>query len=141
MKHFYSRVRKTRTCWLWLGGKTKAGYGTYKKTTAHRFSYQINNGIIPEGLEIDHLCNKRDCVNPKHLEAVTHSENQKRAWSRGSFKNRKVIRKTHCKNGHRFTKKSTYIQEGYRTCRICHKIREFDRRHKMLTCNAPYTSS
>lgn len=75
-------------CWLWFGGVDKAGYGKFRghrsgKIMAHRFSF----GFVPEGLEIDHKCRNKSCVNPEHLEAVTHQENMRR--------NPRI-----CRNGH-----------------------------------------
>lgn len=69
-------------CWLWRGAKTN-GYGFVqrkrKRTTAHRWVWEHINGPVPRGLEIDHLCHVRACVNPDHLEPVTHQENALRA--------------------------------------------------------------
>ena len=73
-------------CWIWQGSVGKHGYGRLKlkgKTcSAHRVMYEILVGKISEGLVIDHLCNTKSCVNPKHLEPVTLSENSQRAWDR-----------------------------------------------------------
>ena len=80
-ERFWPKVKKTNNCWLWLGFKNREGYGMFylgNTTTAHRVSYMIKHGSIPEGLHIDHLCRIRDCVNPDHLEAVTPSVNVKR---------------------------------------------------------------
>ena len=103
-----------------MASKTGGKNGDYavfcvngKQTYAHRFSYEFYKGKIPDGFQIDHLCRKRDCVNPDHLEAVTQKENINRGLvntSKNSF----------CKNGHEFTSKNTYTtKEGYRQCRVC----------------------
>lgn len=66
-------------CWIWQRATSRSGYGnvcvdrTYFR--AHRVYYERFKGPIPEGLEIDHLCRNRSCVNPEHLEAVTHRVN------------------------------------------------------------------
>lgn len=69
-------------CWLWVGECNDNGYGRFsvkgRKVYAHRSSYEIHVGPIPEGLHIDHLCRVRNCVNPEHLEPVTRSENVRR---------------------------------------------------------------
>ena len=69
-------------CWEWRGARTTDGYGTFsihsKTVYAHRYSYEIHMGDIPDGLVLDHLCRVRHCVNPGHLEAVTNAENVRR---------------------------------------------------------------
>jgi hypothetical protein len=77
-------------CWIWLGSGTHDGYGqtkiNRKQVYAHRASYAANSRELMSGYEIDHLCSNRGCVNPAHLEQVTHTENVRRgrrADSRG----------------------------------------------------------
>lgn len=84
-------------CWLWTAG-TVHGYGSFAmpgmeggKARAHRVAYEMLVGPIPEGLVLDHLCEVKACVNPAHLEPVTHAVNTQRG-PRG--------RKTHCPHGH-----------------------------------------
>lgn len=75
---------ETSDCWIWIGPHTPKGYGRFHSpagSTAHRYAWFIENGPIPEGLELDHLCGVRCCVRPDHLEAVTHAENVRRAWA------------------------------------------------------------
>ena len=84
---FWSKVDKTETCWLWAGALNNSGYGTIKidgvTIGAHRHAYELAGGVIPDGLDLDHLCSVRRCVNPDHLEPVTRSENIRRAVERG----------------------------------------------------------
>jgi len=119
LSRFWSKVYKTNSCWEWLACKDKDGYGHFKlknkNIAAHRVAYELINGKIPEELEIDHLCHNRKCVNPNHMETVTHKTNIKR----GSNATR-----THCIHGHLFNNENTYIwKEKQRTCKICAKNR------------------
>lgn len=85
---FWSYVLKNGPggCWLWAGAVEANGYGVFvlpnRNVKAHRFSYELNVGPIPEGLQIDHVyangCRHRNCVNPAHLEPVTAQENTRR---------------------------------------------------------------
>ena len=79
-ERFEAKFRpSSKGCWTWTANWHNKGYGLFKslgKTVkAHRFSYELYVGPIPEGLQIDHLCRNRTCVNPAHLEPVTNSEN------------------------------------------------------------------
>lgn len=103
-------------CWLWTGA-SRNGYGSFhdgiRNVAAHRYSYTLAQGEVPEGLVLDHLCRVRCCVNPKHLEPVTLAENTRRGvnWQKA---------KTHCKRGHAFTCENTrYERNGARRCRAC----------------------
>ena len=108
-------------CWLWMGYVTKGGYGRTKVasqiTYAHRAVFEAIKGPIPEGLHLDHLCRVQCCVNPQHLEPVTQVENN---W-------RKNLAVTHCPAGHPYDLENTYWLNGYRSCRACHRIRQFAR--------------
>lgn len=87
---FWERVNKTDTCWLWQGAIKNNGYGhtTYhqKQTNAHRLSWMLLRGEIPEGLEVCHKCDVRLCVNPDHLFLATHEENIRDCWAKGRMK-------------------------------------------------------
>lgn len=76
---FWGKVNKTATCWLWQAGKRGPGYGifTWKRRdyVAHRFSYELLVGEIPEGMVIDHICHTPACVNPTHLRLATSKQN------------------------------------------------------------------
>ncbi len=124
-QRFWPKVMKTDTCWLWTGAKTSAGYGNFlvskalhKFMGAHRFSFELTGQVIPPKLILDHLCHNRACVNPAHLEVVTHRIN----ILRGESLSAKRARATHCKHGHEFTPENTSIDcNGSRHCRACQK--------------------
>lgn len=110
-----SKVRRsTNGCWEWTGSKDGAGCGRTRigdgHMSAHRAFYLMLRGPISIGLELDHLCRNIVCVNPDHLEPVSHSENM---W-RGKHATR-----THCVNGHERTPENTYYNSRQRACRIC----------------------
>ncbi|MET8377457.1 HNH endonuclease signature motif containing protein [Streptomyces microflavus] len=122
---FWSRVNKAGTlapmlgpCWTWTGYRDRDGYGQFysqgRKYPAHRYAYTQMVGPIPVGLVIDHLCRNPACVNPAHLEPVTHAENMRRS---------EPAMRTHCIHGHEFTAANTYYRTassgGVRQCRAC----------------------
>lgn len=76
-KGFWDWVDKSGDCWEWLASRTKR-YGMYQGRQAHRVAYEFLKGPVPKGLELDHLCRNRYCVNPDHLEAVPHQVNVQR---------------------------------------------------------------
>src|SRR3990167_2682493 len=108
-------------CWLWTATKTRTGYGhlrsqPWRGETTHRFFYELLVGPIAEGLELDHLCRNRACVNPLHLEPVTARINT----LRGLGPSARNARKTHCARGHEFTEENTYHHvPEHRACRAC----------------------
>lgn len=76
---FWPKVDKSGNCWVWTAGKNIAGYGSFtafgRPVSAHRYSYEINVGPIPDRHDIDHTCHNRVCVNPAHLRATTRKQN------------------------------------------------------------------
>ena len=103
-------------CWNWMGFKNADGYGRrgarlLDEIAAHRIAYRACVGHIYNGMELDHTCSNRACVNPSHLEQVTHAENNRRA----------ALLKTTCRNGHP-------KEAARRQCRICQREREAEYR-------------
>ena len=86
-ERFWSKVNKTGDCWLWTGVRVGIGYGQIylngKKTPAHRVSWLLHHGIIPNGLLVLHKCDNPPCVNPNHLFTGTNSDNMKDAYIKG----------------------------------------------------------
>jgi len=132
-------------CWGWSGSHLD-GYGQHRRkvdgvrrtVAAHRAAYEMLIGEIPEGLELDHLCRNRGCVNPYHLDPVTHAVNALRSPLMGKANSRK----THCPAGHEFTAENTRFtsQSGNRPglariCRTCErgKAREYRARRKRIS--------
>jgi len=138
---FWQRVQKTETCWLWTGA-IDHGYGLLWETTpngprrghnvpAHRFSYQLHNGPIPNGLKLDHTCHNgtgclhgdkcphRRCVRPDHLEPATCRQN----ILRGESLPAQNARRRNCVHGHPLTGDNLLIEHGKRRCVKCKKRR------------------
>lgn len=120
-------------CWLWTGAVDRCGYGvvrdfvTGKAPKAHRISYMHFRGPIPAGLQLDHLCRVRCCVNPSHLEAVTLQENLRRGeGNKAAVQAMQAIRRanpvTHCPHGHEYTPDNTLVWKGCHSCRECGRI-------------------
>jgi hypothetical protein len=120
----HETVAGINDCWRWIGGMfEETGYGKFYVDRyphyAHRWVYRRLVGTIPESLELDHLCRHRWCVNPAHLQPVTHRVNVIRGDAAQSNK-RRAAERTHCRSGHELTPENTYHNPGgYRACRIC----------------------
>lgn len=115
-------------CWIWALFTDREGYGFVradkKPWRAHRFSWTVFRGPIPNGMEIDHLCFQPSCINPDHLRVVAPIVN---------MRNHRAARKTHCANGHEFTPENTRMGKRksgstYRMCIACRQ--EGDRRRR-----------
>jgi len=118
-------------CWLWTAGLTTTGYSKYthcgRTDLGHRVAYSELVGPIPDDLEIDHLCRRRNCVNPAHMEPVTAQTNMRRSNAPCAFN----AAKTHCKNGHPLEDGNlvpSKLKVGERACLIC--FRDYDREAK-----------
>lgn len=116
-------------CWLWTAQCNNAGYGCFhmdkKHRLAHRVSFEMHKGKIPQGLVLDHLCRVRSCVNPAHLEPVTHKVNINRGVA-GKVHRELAALITHCPRGHPYSGDNLYVRptgNGNRSCRTCHRER------------------
>jgi hypothetical protein len=141
---FLRNIRLDGDCIVWTGEKCPAGYGRFRIQKriymAHRVTYTVAYGLVPEGLEVDHLCRNRACINPQHLEAVTHLENvarsvrarigqpkltrkaRSKAHSNGT--GRVNAAKTHCPQGHPYEGDNLILMKSRsgRKCRTCAAI-------------------
>lgn len=119
LERFWARVEQSGDCWSWTGAKNDRGYGQIRVdgriVYAHRFSYQVHLGSIPDSLQIDHLCRNRSCVRPDHLEPVTSAENTRRG---------EPASRTQCPRGHAYDEANTgrSARTGRRFCKACHSF-------------------
>jgi len=135
-------------CWLWMGATNNNGYGVTgvngKNKLAHRVAYQLLHGVDSVGMDLDHLCRVRCCVNPHHLEPVSHRENILRGDGPALAKRNIALihadrrARTHCAHGHEYTDANTLIRRRgdqiWRACRRCSSIAvaKFKARRKVV---------
>lgn len=124
-------ITRVNGCWEWQGrityqgyGQTSTGYRTEsnrKTRPAHVVSYETFVGVIPVGLELDHLCRNKRCINPEHLEPVTHSVNMKRSIYKAGKRPGAIFNanKTECKWGHPLD--YVYPNGKMRGCTTCRR--------------------
>ncbi|WP_445238441.1 HNH endonuclease signature motif containing protein [Leucobacter sp. USCH14] len=134
-KRFWAKVNKNGDggCWVWVAHVDKLGYGRLRvggrqgrMVGAHRVSWMLCVGEIPDGADIDHLCRNPSCVNPAHLEPVSHKENIRRGVA-GAVNRARQLAKTHCPQGHEYDGRNTHLRpNGSRSCRAC--ARDYARR-------------
>lgn len=139
-KRFWNKVKvvdnnlrpELGPCWEWTSARTVGKYQNYgvfhvggrrgKTLRAHVLAYKVLVGPIPKGKELDHLCRSHPCVNPSHLEPVTHKENVYRGTSLPALLHTQRD-KTHCPHGHPYDEANTHFYKGERMCRTCARER------------------
>lgn len=136
-ERFWSKVDRSGDCWLWLGYVRSDGYGQcYTREgnrLAHRVAYMLDGRDLDPALTLDHLCRRRSCVNPNHLEQVTAEVNTARGDA-GRARAAQQHAKTKCPAGHDYAGDNLIIvprpnrNGSERRCRIC--TRETDRRSR-----------
>jgi hypothetical protein len=151
-ERFWAKVDKSGDCWLWTGSIKDSGYGYFwwnkKRWLAHRWLYIQLIGMDDQQMDLDHTCHNdtgcklnsdcphRRCVNPAHLEPVTHVEN----CLRGDSPLADYARKTHCPKGHEYTEENTRVSKnGGRACRECHRthVRNAERQKVGIPLDVP----
>jgi hypothetical protein len=120
-----ARTRPDGGCLIWTGAHTKDGYGNIRvrgeSVRVHRLAYTLSRGPVPDDLVLDHLCRRRDCVNPDHMEPVTNKVN----ILRGEGACARNARVTECPAGHPYDEENTYVRPDGRgrECRACKRNR------------------
>lgn len=131
---FWAKVDKNglNGCWLWTAALHPDGYGRFEHRPAHRIAWEFIKGPVPEGLELDHLCRVRPCVNPSHLEPVTRRENVRRG-ALPEMLREKAAAQTHCYKGHPLSGDNLVLQgpaKKFRVCRTCRAVRQLEKYHR-----------
>lgn len=118
---FFTKLREANGCWEWTAALSQ-GYGVFRLTDtrtnilAHRWAWMFFRGPVPDGLDLDHLCRNRACVNPDHLEPVSRAVNLHRGEGLTGVNHRKTC----CPKGHPYDVANTYVTKlGHRSCRAC----------------------
>lgn len=131
--------RSAADCWEWTGPVSPSGYGVFSfrregrhtSTSAHRAVYAALIGPVPDGLQLDHLCENKVCCNPSHLNPTTQLANILRSNGAGALN----ARKTHCYLGHPLEGDNLLVSAGRRFCRTCKRAtdqRTKERRRRLV---------
>jgi len=130
-ERFESKVVRADGCWGWTGTHDSGGYAKFSlngsMANAHRFGYELYVGPIPVGMEVDHLCRNRGCVNPAHLEPVPKRVNVLRGYGIPAV----YARRDRCSRGHAFDEANTRHHGTARICRACERERSRQRKSEV----------
>ena len=123
------KIKRVGSCWEWTGTLTEKGYGVIdhrlvpgRRTSAHRFFYELWRGKIENGLDLDHLCRNPACINPDHLEPVTRKENLRRGM--GDYSPSRLPQQ-YCNRGHLLSEDN---RDKFGSCKECRLARDRERR-------------
>lgn len=138
LTYLQSRIERTPGCWIWRGYTDPSGYGRAvlpggRYVMAHRLSYELLTGPIPDGLTLDHICRNRGCVKPQHLTPMTRGDNSL-LWQ---LEDGRYAGATHCPQGHPYNMANTYWYGPKRTkrrCRTCNRETAATRRAEKVPC-------
>lgn len=126
-ERLWEQVDKSGDCWVWMGNRGRWGYGRLcsepgKRVLAHRVSWELLHGPIPEGMYVCHTCDNTPCVRPSHLFLGTQHDNMRDAARKGRIRNQN-IGKTQCLRGHELAGANLRLYGGKRFCVACGEIR------------------
>lgn len=137
INRFWPKVKRGKPdeCWEWQAAKDHRGYGVFgverKSRWAHRISYQIQNGNIPQDLFVCHHCDNPSCVNPYHLFLGTNSDNMMDMVAKGRGRT-DYSRRITCENGHKLEGENLIFFKGKRSCKICIQAQEIEKQKRIL---------
>lgn len=169
---FWNKVDRSGTCWVWTAARSEFGYGIYalrqdgrtRNDPAHRFSWRLHFGAIPDGLYVCHHCDNPPCVRPDHLFLGTPQANYLDMKRKGRLGRRQLLphvvverpvhpktrgataanaAKTQCSKGHPLSGENLAYNNGFRRCVTCRRAQQQRRRERLVAsfieCEACHT--